>query len=79
MGGGRYEYSTDVGESNAATAGVVGNTLCVPNYCSYFRLDTELSGRMSPASPQVPPPYFGRRMISNNIYVDEIGGPGRVE
>ena len=79
MGGGRYEDSTSLGGRDTATVGVSGATLCVPNDCTYVRLDTELSGGMAHASPQAPPPYFDRKMIQNNIAVDGIGSPGHVK
>ena len=41
VGGGRDEYSTSIGVRNAATAGVSGATLCVPNDWPYGQLGTE--------------------------------------
>ena len=79
LGGGRDEYSTAVGGRNAATAGVAGATLCVPNDFLYGRLDTESPGRMAPAPPQAPSPSFDRQRIGNNISVDGIVSPGCVE
>ena len=60
VGGGRDEDLTAIGGKNAATAGVAGATLCVPNNWLYGQLDTESSGGMVPASPQLPPPSFDR-------------------
>ena len=60
VGGGRGEDSTALGGRNAVTAGVDGATLFIPNYWPYVRLNTELSGGMAPASPQVPIPSFDR-------------------
>ena len=60
VGRGRDEDSTAVGGSNAATTSVSGATSCVPNDWPYGRLDTALSGRLAPASPQDPPPSFDR-------------------
>ena len=77
VGGGRDEYSTAVGGRNAATAGVAGATLCVPNDFLYGRLDTELSRGMVPESPQAHPPSFERQRIGNTIAVDGVGSPGR--
>ena len=79
MGGGRDEDLTVVGERNAATAGVSGATLFVPNDWPYGRLDTESSGRMAPASPQASAPSFDRRRIGNAIVVDGVGSPGRIK
>ena len=77
--GGVDEDLTAIGGKNADTAGVSGATLCVPKDWLYGRLDTELSGGMAPASPQAPPPSFGRQRIGNVISVDGVGSPGRVE
>ena len=60
VGGWRDEDSTAVGGRNAATAGVAGATLFVPNDWPYGRLDTESSGGMAPASPQASIPAFDR-------------------
>ena len=79
MGGGRYYYSTSVGGRNTATADVSGATMCAPNDYPYGQLDTELSGRMAPASPQSPLPSFDRQSIGNGIAVDGIGSTGCVE
>ena len=76
---GRDEDSTAVGGRNAATASVVGATLCVPNNWLYGRLDTEFSGGMARACSQAPPPSFDRQRIDNAIAVDGIGIPGRVK
>ena len=80
VGGGRYEYFTSIGGGGGAdTAGVAGATSCVPNYCMYGRLDTELSGGMAPASPQAPSHSFGRKMIGNAISVDGLGSSGCIK
>ena len=60
VGGGRDEDSTAVGGRNAATAGVAGATLFVPNDWPYGRLDTKSSGGMAPAFPQESIPSFSR-------------------
>ena len=60
VGWGGDEDSTAVGGRNAATAGVAGAILFIPNDWPYDRLDTESSGGMAPAFPQSPIPCFGR-------------------
>ena len=79
MVGGVDEDPTAVGGRNAATSSFSGAISCVPNYCLYGQLYTELSGGMAPASPQAPPPYFDRRRIRNVIAVDKFGSPGLVK
>ena len=79
MGGGRDYDSTAGWGRNAATAGVAGATLCVPNNFMYGRLDTESSGSMATASNQTPLPSFDRQRIGNAIAVDSIGSPGRIK
>ena len=79
VGGKRDEYSAAIGRRNAATAGVAGATSCVPNNWPYGRLDTYSSGGMTPASPQATPTCFDRRRTGNDISVNGVGSPGRVE
>ena len=79
VGGERDEDSTAVGGRNAATAGVSNAPLCVHNYWTYGRVDTELSGVMAPASTHPTSLYFYRKRICNTISVDGIGSPGHVE
>ena len=64
---------------NAATAGIVGATLCVPNDWLYGRLDIESAGGMVPAYPQSRLLSFDRLMMGNAISFDGVGSPGRIE